>query len=62
MSCLAVIRAGRPGQLAALQLVAERGNINVLGNKTHLSNAAAVPTAAAAVLQGQVEKWIHFGR
>ena len=43
MSCLAVIRAGRPGQLAALQLVAERGNINVLGNKTHLSTAAAFP-------------------
>ena len=34
------------------------GNINVLGNKTHLSTAAAVPTPAAAQQQ---ESWRQRG-
>ena len=56
MSCLAVIKASRPVQLPGLWLVAVwRGNINVLGNKTHLSTAAAFPlqTTAATHKVGQ---------
>ena len=37
------------------------GNINVLGNKTHLSTAAAVPTPAAAAAAQQQESWRQRG-
>ena len=36
------------------------GNINVLGNKTHLSTAAAVPTPPPAAAQQQ-ESWRQRG-